>query len=147
MAKRKTKAQKEAELEATIPETASETEVLGTEDDNVSEASVGVEAQTKEQSEVQDDSVPDTNGEQPKEALVETPRLSESKGVLNDSKPQETVSTAPVGSENPKTVGIPLMEVPIKDLPGFEVGSKRNPNDPHEVRTAREALKLIREYA
>ncbi len=47
-------------------------------------------------------------------------------------------------TENPETVGVPISEVPIRLLPGFGEGSKRNPKDPQEVRFAREMLQKIR---
>lgn len=167
---RKTKAQvakekKEAEALALAEE-------LKTEAKDVQQADTEVETQYG--TEEADSGTADTDGEQSKEDVVETTGDAEIEGVLEDVQPKvevkpevkpavdplvaeneaKKVSTKEVEEgekatrnniqENPKTVGIPVSDVPIRDLPGFEVGSKRNPNDPAEVRQAREALINIR---
>jgi len=51
----------------------------------------------------------------------------------------EDIDTIDIMDEN-----IPVNDIDIKDLPGFELGSRRNPNDPAEVRTARLELSRLR---
>ena len=159
MAKRKTKAQKEAEaLEVETPVETQETETK-VEDEQISGDDLGVETQTEEIIEVQDGGTDSSDSEQPKEDLVDVSgqatSSSESQGLLESQpKPQSEPkvshkqslgSNKGIVTENPLSVGVPINEVPIRHLPGFENGSRRNPNDPHEVRTAREALKRLRE--
>ena len=70
----------------------------------------------------------------------ETPETPETSIV--DLEPETKPTEVPV--DEVPVDEVPVDEVPVRDLPGFEKGSRLDPQNPHDVKYARQLLRRLR---
>lgn len=110
---------------------------------DVQQSDMELETQADELTEVQGSEVSNEDEETLEDEEAKTLSKNKDDNVLSTAdKPKDMVeeNEAPLVLKDE----IPIDDVPIRDLPGFGVGSRLDPNNPHDVRYARQQLKRLR---